>query len=436
MNRTVLLLLALICLIPRIGAQESASPLTIDQAVQTALTNNLTVRTAREEVSAARARIGAAKSGLFPEIQAQEQYTHLSNVPTVTIPSLGPGIPPQEFTFSVKDNTVLTIVTRQSIYTGGRISSQISRAEAMYDVSVARLGVTEAQVALQTREAYYGVLLAQSLVKSAGQSLTSARDQLKTATDRFEVGTAARFDVLRAQTQVSEAEQTLTEARNQVQISQVALDRVLGLPLDKPLALAEPAAAPQLSEDVAALIQTADKQRGELLAARAQVAAAESGIRLARSQRLPQLGLSANYQNLAIETPAQTNGWTLMVTASMEIFDGGRARSDIAEAKALKNEASANLQDASRGVEQDVRQAYLNLQTARQTIDTAKARLAQAQEAYDVATVRYQAGVGTATEVADALSALTAARTNLDRATFNYSTAYARLQRALGNIEY
>ncbi|HET6456833.1 MAG TPA: TolC family protein, partial [Armatimonadota bacterium] len=335
-----------------------------------------------------------------------------------------------------KDNTVLTIVTRQSIYTGGRISSQISRAEAMYDVSVARLGVTEAQVALQTREAYYGVLLAQSLVKSAGQSLTSARDQLKTATDRFEVGTAARFDVLRAQTQVSEAEQTLTEARNQVQISQVALDRVLGLPLDKPLALAEPAAAPQLSEDVAALIQTADKQRGELLAARAQVAAAESGIRLARSQRLPQLGLSANYQNLAIETPAQTNGWTLMVTASMEIFDGGRARSDIAEAKALKNEASANLQDASRGVEQDVRQAYLNLQTARQTIDTAKARLAQAQEAYDVATVRYQAGVGTATEVADALSALTAARTNLDRATFNYSTAYARLQRALGNIEY
>jgi outer membrane protein TolC len=125
-----------------------------------------------------------------------------------------------------------------------------------------------------------------------------------------------------------------------------------------------------------------------------------------------------------------------MATASMEIFDGGRAHSDLAEAKSLKDEAGASFQDTSRGVEQDVRQAYLNLQAAGQTIETARARLAQAQEAYDVATVRYQAGVGTATEVADSLAALTASRTNLDRATFNHSTAYARLQRALGNIEY
>ena len=436
MNRTAGLLLAIFFLAAIGSAQESATPLTIDQAVRTALSNNLTIRSARDEVSAAESRIGAAKAGKFPEILAQAQRIELSNVPSVQIPSLGPGIPPQQLTFSVKENTIGTIITRQAIYTGGRLSAQISRAEAVYDLSVARLGVTQAQVALQTREAYYGLLLAQSLVRSAEQSLTAAKDQLKTATDRFEVGTAARFDVLRAQTQVSEAEQTLTEARNQVQTAQVALNRILGLPLDKSLALTEPAAAPQLSEDVAALIRTADKQRGELLAARAQLAAAESGIRLARSERLPQLGLSANYQTVANETPSQVNGWTFMATASMEIFDGGRAHSDLAEAKSLKDEAGTSFQDTSRGVEQDVRQAYLNLQAAGQTIETARARLAQAQEAYDVATVRYQAGVGTATEVADSLAALTASRTNLDRATFNHSTAYARLQRALGNIEY
>ena len=436
MNRTAGLLLALILLASTIGAQESPTPLTIDQAVLAALSNNLTIRTARDEVSASRARIGAARSAFFPDISANSQYTHLSNVPSVEIPSLGLGIPPQQLAISIADNVITTIATRLAIYTGGRTSAQVSRTEALYDASVARLGVTEAQVALQTREAYYGVLLAESLVRSAEQSLAAAQDQLKAATDRFEVGTAARFDVLRAQTQVSEAEQTLTQARNQVQIAQVALNRVLGLPLDKSLALSEPAPAPQPSEDTAELIRIANERRGELLAARAQVAAAKSGIRLARSERLPQLGLSANYQDVERPTPAQASGWIFMATASMEIFDAGRARSDIAEAKALTNEANTNLQETSRGVEQDVRQAVLNLQTARQTIETAKSRLAQAQEAYEVATVRYQAGVGTATEVADALAALTAARTNLDQAMFNYNTAYARLQRALGNIQY
>ena len=435
MNRTAGLLLVLILLAPIIGAQEPASPLTMDQAVQTALSSNLAIRIARDDASAARARIGAAKSALYPDISASAQYTRLSKVPSVTIPASG-GNPPETIAISTKQNVVGTIATRLAIYTGGRISALISKAEAMYDLSVARLGVTEAQVALQTREVYYGMLLAQSLVKSAEQSLTAAKDQLKTATDRFEIGTAARFDVLRAQTQVSEAEQTLTEARNQVQTAQVALDRILGFPLDKPLALGEPAAAPQTSEDLSALIATANQHRGELLAAKAQVAAVKSGIRLAASEYLPQLGLSANYQTVAQETPTQTTGWTFMAIASMDIFNGGRAGFDLAEAKALRAEAEANLHDTSRGVEQDVRQSYLNLQTARQTIETAKSRLAQASEAYDVATVRYQAGVGTATEVADALAALTGARTNLDRATFNYSTAYARLQRALGNTEY
>ena len=435
MNRTVGLILALMLLAPIIGAQEAAQPLMIDQAVQTALANNLTIRSARQEVSAARARISSAESARFPQVEANVQHTRLTNVPDVEIPSLGPGIPPQTFSISAKSNTVASIIARQAIYTGGRVSAQVSRAEAQYDLAVARLGVTEADVALQTREGYYGVLLAQSLVRSAEQSLSAAQAQLKTATDRFEVGTAARFDVLRAQTQVSEAEQTLTESRNQVEISGVALNRVLGLPLDKPLALAEPTAAPQPAQNMAELIETANQRRGELLVARAQVAAAESGIRLARADRLPQLGASANYQKPTNDTPALSTGWTFMATASLEIFDGGRIRANTLEAKALTEEARINLQDTSRAVEQDVRQANLNLQAARQTVETARTRLAQAQEAYEVATVRYEEGVGTAVEVADALATLAAARTNLDRATFDYDTADARLQRALGNVE-
>ena len=417
-------------------AQEAPPSLTIDEAVRMALSKNPTVQAAREEVAAAKARVRGARANRIPEVVASVEYTRVTPLPTFEIPSTGPGIPASEVTISRQETTVGTIAARQAVYTGGRIPAQVSGAEATLDAVVARLGATEARVALQTREAYYGVLLSQSLVQSAEKSLAAGQEQLGVATAKFEVGTAARFDVLRAQTQISEAEQNLMEVRNQVEISRVALSKLLGAPLEQVFTLPEPATAPLPEEDLSSLVETATGQRAELLAAHAQLAAAEAGIRLAESARRPELGLTANYQVVAEESPVQVTGWTFMATASMEIFDGGRTRANITESRSLRDEARANLEETSRTVEQDVRQTYLSLHTVRQTIETAGTRLAQAEEAYEVATVRYEAGVGTAVELADALATLTAARTNLDQSIFRYNIAYARLQRALGRITY
>ena len=433
---TIGLMLVLLFSCASVLAQEAAPTLTVEEAVRTALSKNPNVRAAREQAAAARARLRAARADSFPQVRASVEYRRVTSPPSFELPSLIPSIPPSEIAIATEENVVGTLAARQALYTGGRIPAQISRAGALLDAALGWQASTEAQVALRTREAYYGVLLSQSLVRSAEKSLAAAREQLAAANARFEAGTTAQFDVLRAQTQVSEAEQSLVEARNQVEISRVALNRILGAPLEQAPALSEPELAPFPKENLPSLIETARRQRPELLVAGAQLAAAEAGIRLVESQWRPELDLSANYQAVRDETPALTTGWTLAAIASMEIFDGGRRRANVAESRSLRDEARVNLEDASQAVEQDVRQAYLNLQTARQTTETARTRLAQAEEAHNVATVRYEAGVGTAVELADALAALTAARTNLDRATFNYNVAYAALQRALGLAVY
>jgi outer membrane protein TolC len=430
------LALALFAWAEILHAQDAPDSLTISRAVEQALAQNPTIRAAREEVSAAKARISAARAGLLPNVSAEVQHTRVTNIPSFEIPSLGPGIPPREVTAAAADNTIGLLAARQSLYTGGRTRAQVSRAEALYDLALARLGTAEAEIAFQTREAYYAFLLSRSLVASAEKDLAAAGEQLSSAQAKLDAGTAPRFDVLRAETQVSEAEQRLAEAKSRVEIAAVALNRLIGTPLGESHTLVEAPLSPAPEESLASLIETAGRQRAELLAARAQSAAAEAGIRLARSARLPQVGLSANYQVVAEETPAQTTGWTFIASIGLEVFDGGRIRANIKESQTLRNEARFNLEDAERAVEQEVRREYLNLQTARGTLETAKARLAQAQEAYDVATVRYESGVGTAVELADALAALAAARTNQDQATFNYNTAYAGLQRALGRSTY
>jgi outer membrane protein len=427
-------LACLLTCVPSLSAQDAppASALTIDEAVQTALSRNASVRVARDEVEAARARIAAAESGRLPSIQGTVGYQHVGSPSTITIPSADPAIPSRAVTVGAKDSVVTAVSARQAVYTGGRVSAQITGAQTRFDAALGQLGTTEEQVALQTRESYYNVLLSESLVRSAEQSLAAAKSQLDTAQAKYEAGTAARFDILRAQTQVSEAEQSTVQARNQVVVSQVALNRMLGAPLDTAYVLAEPTSPPLPDQALPVLIDIARRQRSELLTSRARLAAAEAGIRAAESERLPQISASASYQASSADNPIQPTGLTFGVLASMEVFDGGRIRADIREAKALRNEARVNLEDTSQAVEQDVRRAYADLQTARQTLDTAKARLAQAQEAYDVAAVRYEAGVSTATELADALAALTAARTSLDNTRFGYDISYARLQRALG----
>lgn len=429
-----LLLVCLLLMFWRVSYPQSPPTLTIDDAVRMALANNPTIRRGRAQVEAARSRTMGAEAERLPQVDLRLEYRRTPSPGTFEIPELGPDQPARTVSLGDGDTVAAVVAARQDLYTGGRVAAGVARARALLDIAIADLAASESQLALQTRMAYQNVLLAQSLIRSAEQNLASARAQLDVATARYEAGAAARFDVLRAQTQVSEAEQALTEARNREEGARVTLNRLLGISLDTEWAFSEPAQPPLPSQSLPALIQTARQHRAEILAARAQLLASEAGIKLAQSQRRPQVSLSADYTVVEDDSPFSENGLSLVAVAAIEVFDGGRTRAGIREAQANREEASANLEEITRAVEEDVRQAYLNLQTAKTTIETARARLRQAQEAHDIAVVRYQAGVGTAVEIADALAALASARANLDQATSEYSSAHARLLYALGTI--
>ncbi len=423
------LFITILCLILFPAAAQECPRLTVADAIRTAVSGNPLLDAARRRALAARADIGSARADLFPQVDVQAQYTHESAPASIQIPGT-----PQTITVGVSDSTVTSINARQYIYTGGRLPALISQAEALYDAAVAQLGSAEADTALQVRQAFYNVLLAQANVTAQERNLSAAQSQLRDANTRFEAGVSARFDVLRAETQVSQAEQSLLEARNSVETAFVALNRAMGVPQSRRWTIIDPGLAPLPAEPLPDLVAAARHGRGEVLAARAQAAAQESGINIARAEGLPTLSIAASYNIVSTQNPFQNSGWIISATAALNLFNGGRTQADVSAAQARTEEARANLEDVTQGVEQDVRQSYLNLVTSQRTMDTAETTLRQAEEAYDVATVRYQAGVGTATELADALAQLAQARANLNQARYNYNIVWARLQRALGRI--
>ncbi|MBR4846606.1 MAG: TolC family protein, partial [Phascolarctobacterium sp.] len=128
----------------------------------------------------------------------------------------------------------------------------------------------------------------------------------------------------------------------------------------------------------------------------------------------------------------EESNWTVGVQASLTIFDTGVTRSKAHAAKANYFSAEESYRDTVDAVMLDVRSQYLNLREAEKRISTTEVAVSQAEEDYRIAQLRYQAGVGTNTDVLDAQVALTDAQTNYLQSVYDYNISKTNLETAIG----
>ena len=184
--------------------------------------------------------------------------------------------------------------------------------------------------------------------------------------------------------------------------------------------------------------------RPEILEADANIAAARKGIALARKSQLPSLGFSVGgvfSPNAAGFSPRTTTAQAVL-SLTVPIFDGGVARARVQEARSDVATAETNRRQAVDLVALEVRSAYLQLVQARDRVAVANQALSQAQEAFRLARVRYnagvsaQAGISPLLEVSDAQSALTQAQNNRVNALYDYNNSRARLDKSAGRYSF
>src|SRR5581483_9364176 len=145
----------------------------------------------------------------------------------------------------------------------------------------------------------------------------------------------------------------------------LALARLMGLPLDRELILSEPLAfnAPAVP-DVNASIKQAFDKRWDLQAAETQVKAAEMVVSAAHAERLPSASINGDYGVLG-PTPWSNHGvYSVVGAVNVPVFQGGRVKADIEAAEATLHQRQAELADQRSQVEQEVRTAIIELETA------------------------------------------------------------------------
>jgi OMF family outer membrane factor len=321
----------------------------------------------------------------------------------------------------------------QSLYSAGRNAAL--RALARLGLSTAELdaALQRRQIALLATEAFYRVSESQGLREVAGQDEQRATEQLQVAIARVDAGAAPRFDQLRAEVEVANAHQVAISAETAVESAKNQLKNLLAIDMAQPIQIALAPEIVRIVPDRHACRQLARDTREEIGIARAQAQIAEQNVRLARSERGVNVGAIGAYQRQSSSGFGATDySWSVGVQASKPILDGGSSRSRQQQAEEQVAQAEILTEQMTELVALDVALAALAVQEADARLASTAQTVTQAQEAVRLAGVRYEAGVGTAVEVTDARTALTAAETNQVNAASSYQIAIARLARAVG----
>jgi len=425
------------------GATPPPRRVTLAEAVQLAVNNSNALRLSAEAVNRARGRVNEQRAGYLPSATATASFTRLDEGSSFQIAGQNGQL--QNVTIVNQNQKQLTLGANLPLDIAGLIGAAVQQTEFQEIAARLDFNRTRNEVVLDAKNAYFDILRAKALVDVADQAVKNAQDQVTTAEANLRAGTGTRFDVLRAQTGLANAQQNLIAARNRVNLTTATLNNVLGLDQNTPTETVDTQEETTPADtNFPALVTEAYGTRPEILQSDANIRAAEKGVRLAQRSVLPSLGVGFNFQyqpDAAGFTP-KTTSYATVATVTMPIFDQGLSRARTQQARADVNTARVNKQVTLDNIALDVRQQYLALIEAQDRLNVTTAALAEAQEQFRLAQVRFRAGVTAVPggspilEISDAQAALTQAQSNQVNAQYDLQNAKARLDRAVGRYSY
>lgn len=446
-SRAVLALLAVALLAVPLAGQEPRDTLvlTLEEAVTRALATSEEVQTARAQRSLADAQITQARAGAFPQVTGGVAYNRtLASI----FDGLQLGAPPEpgeepptnpfaSLPFGRPNTWSASLQITQPLYTAGRVGTALAIARNVRAAADLQIEEAEADVALQVREAYFQLVLAEQMVDIAREAHALADQTLRQVELFRQQGTASEFDVLRARVERDNLEPGIVEARNARRLAELNVKRLVNLPAERPIAPATPL-APAVADVDRAALRAALERRPALRALDEQVAAREGAVRIARAERLPSIGAAANFAYQAFPdqvSPFDTDwrrDWSVGVQASVPIFNGFRTRGQVDQARAELRIAELQRAQLRQGLELELEAALGEFDAARAQIEARRATVAQAQRALELAELRFRSGLATQLDISNARLLLQQARVHEAQALYNYVNALARLERVSG----
>lgn len=404
--------------------------LNVDRVVSIAIERQPQLAAAQSTVRASESKIGQAVAAYLPQVNASGTYTKIKNPPGSLSTSGSSGTISGVRTYEQYSGN---ISASQLLYDFGKTPNQIWIQKYGAEAARGDLGGVRSNVILAARQAYYGLLAAQRSRDVAKEVTGQFEQHLQQAKAFFEVGTKPKFDVIKAESDLSTAKLSLIKAENALKIAKVTLNNAMGVPDAPDYTIEDSLDVVKKEMTLPAAVETAYKNRPELLASQARVKAADEQVSYAYKGFFPSISATGSYIRSGQDF-FPPEGWNAGVAITWGLFNGFQTVHQVREAKANLDTARSNYELLKQNVLLEVQQAYLQLLQAKESIPTAELGVKQATENLEIATGRYNAGVGNPIEVTDAQITYSNAKNAFTQALYDYQVAAASLERSIGGI--
>ena len=428
----------LVAVLAALGAAPLAAQapvrLSFADAVRRAAGEAPTVALATLRTDEADAQVRQARSALLPSLSVAGVWVNRDfNSQSLGIPfppafSLPNPVPP----FNNYDGRV---TVTQTLFDWSNVT-RVRAASARADGSRAERGVTVETAAQAAAVAYLRASRAQAVVAARQADSSIAAELVTLAEAQKAAGVSAAIDVTRARTQLVRAEGLLIVARNERDRGRIVLARTLGIDPATPLELADTLAGTLGAADLPAgrdaVLTVALAGRPDLGAELARATAARRTGTAIRAERLPRVGVEADYGLNGMTVPSALSTRQVALEVTIPILDGFRREARLSEQDAVVRESEVRERDLRQQITADVDAALLDLRSAAAQQLIAADQLRLAEDELSQSRQRFKAGVAGNIEVIDAQSNLIRARdTDID-ARFAAASARVALARAAG----
>lgn len=438
----------LCCLLPRLAQAdpppllERNAALTLQRAIEIALTHHPARLAAQSQVGAAQERVGIARSGLLPQITGAAGYLRATNnsigdtvYPSVpgALRGVTEGSGANKLGLSDTFNNYLgSLGAYQFLLDFGRRRGFVSQRNAEADAERARLQLVELDLVFQVTKAYFDLLASKERVRIFEKAIEQRTQQLHRAQLKARAGLVSEIDPYTAQAELARAQLSLTDARNAVTTTKVALDNAMGIGLEEVDYLQSD---PLTREGVAGTLETylerAMSQRPDLQMLEGEARAAGAEITQYQSDYWPTIGAVSGVNARGQTAPPGTNYYAGMVI-TWPLFNGFLTEHELAEARFRQEAVRHNIEDLRQRIVLEVKSAFLDCQASLQRIQWVDRSLTASQAELEVAEKRYARGLGSIIELTDAERRFTEDEAALVRALADLAINKGMLARNVG----
>ncbi|ELR97021.1 TolC family protein [Gloeocapsa sp. PCC 73106] len=408
-------------------------PITLQQALDVGLRNNKDVEIARLELERSQSQLREAQAALYPTLDFNSEVEY-SKDPSIKISN-------ERFLTEREIDTTAGIGTIElsfDIYDGGNRGATIRRQRQSLRSSQLNVETVVEETRFNITQNYYELQNADAQVAIAQAAVEDGSQSLRDAQLREQAGLGTRFDVLQAEVDLANASQGLTTAISEQRTARRALVETLNLGQTVELSAADEiqeAGEWGLNLDQSIVLAYQNRAELERLLLEREIGAENRQIALAEVR--PNLSVFANYNFLDDDLGDEIgvkDGYAVGGRLRWRLFDGGRASARAKQADRDIEIAESRFTQQRNQIRLEVETAFFDLLSNDENIGTAQTAVVTADERLRLARLRFQAGVGTQTEVIDAQRDLTEARGNFLQAVIGYNQSLNSLQRAVSNL--